>query len=511
MVDSLGIGSVGAEEQREPLVRGSALGSDVGANERPHTPPEINSFSEEAAPQEPLAYEAARQPLLPADAPAAAEESGAAAGAAAEAGEAVGLEGSTRRKRKNVCLALAFTALNTLFLACAQGPVFDMYLFILGNKSNRWVGDAESLSGVVALLVAAPVGILVDKYSRGNICKDEARLPSSPAAAAPAAAPAAAGAGDGPPFPLEPERDLAAAVSTDGAAEVNEAAAEPQGDDDPLSTLSLLHRSVPYVISVSDFVRSMGAGMTVKFFPLFFFNEYHLTPIQLCQLGFAYALSIVLFVFVAEKLAKLIGRASASQLLSLLGLIMLVAMCLVKNLPFLILTHLIRGGMQNANYPIDRSIVMDFTKSKDRGKWSAVETFTSTMWSGSAFLGGIMADTDYRLAFGVTAGMYAVAWLVYAPLVFIVPKAERAIGLSQRSPAAVVPAASAANSTASFNSLRTADAANSFAITATTATTPASPLRASSPDVSDVTEALMNHKMEKTETCFQGLLSADSI
>ncbi|KAL8272222.1 hypothetical protein Esti_003887 [Eimeria stiedai] len=364
-----------------------------------------------------------------------------------------------------------------------ERPIFDMYLFILGNKSNRWVGDAESLSGIVALLVAAPVGILVDKCSRGNICKVTCVMGMVAAACSVwglsvdslsgiilsliiwgvfwEASNSATNAlftdslvrGDRTqwfswravvrntsnamgPFlmiaffeaygdawemkrvrqmlllgtfifapsssvllwffaDVTPEGALAAS-SADGAAEGSEAAAQPQGDDDPLSSLSPLHRSVPYVISVSDFVRSMGAGMAVKFFPLFFSNQYHLTPIQLCQLGVAYALSIVFFIFVAEKLAKVIGRASASQLLSLLGLIMLVTMCVVRKLPFVILAHLVRGGMQNAIYPIDRSIVMDFTKSKDRGKWSAVETFTSTMWSGSAFLGGMMADTDYR-------------------------------------------------------------------------------------------------------------------
>lgn len=41
----------------------------------------------------------------------------------------------------------------------------------LFGSSFRWVGNTESMSGVVALLVAAPVGIVVDKYSRSKICK----------------------------------------------------------------------------------------------------------------------------------------------------------------------------------------------------------------------------------------------------------------------------------------------------------------------------------------------------
>ena len=39
-------------------------------------------------------------------------------------------------------------------------------------------------------------------------------------------------------------------------------------------------------------------------------------------------------------------------------------MCFVTDLRLLVFAHLLRGGMQNAIYPIDRSIVMDFTRSK---------------------------------------------------------------------------------------------------------------------------------------------------
>lgn len=66
-------------------------------------------------------------------------------------------------------------------------------------------------------------------------------------------------------------------------------------------------RSVPYIISVADLVRALGAGMTVKFFPLFFTNEYHLTPVQLCVVALFYALSIVLFIYIIEKLSKYTG------------------------------------------------------------------------------------------------------------------------------------------------------------------------------------------------------------
>ena len=58
------------------------------------------------------------------------------------------------------------------------------------------------------------------------------------------------------------------------------------------------------------------------------------------------------------------GRALASQLLSFLGLVMLGVMCVAVDLRLLLFAHLMRGGMQNAIYPIDRSLIVDFTKSQ---------------------------------------------------------------------------------------------------------------------------------------------------
>ncbi|XP_026189700.1 uncharacterized protein LOC34619204 [Cyclospora cayetanensis] len=490
---------------------------------------------------------------------------------------------SVPAQRRNVMLSFGFTILSTLFLSCAQGPIFDMYIFLLGNHSNKWVGNTESLSGIVSLIVAAPVGLLVDKWPKDIICKavcivgllasvlsfwgvstnsflliipslilwglfyeasngatgaiftdsltrgqrtkwfswkgmmqsastalspllmagffnaygdswDLARLrllillgiiffgpssslllwffidlyrvrPCTPAFAS-KRWPAWNGgkgvwrlsssqrrhnriAAPTDNFPSttndssssgsrgiatadsveEPMRRLLSA--TQEAPESSFSAASEEGDGAGPAAVNdeELSRSVPYIISISDFVRSMGAGMTVKFFPLFFSNDYNLSPIHLCLLSISYAFSVAIFIFFASTLSKHIGRALTSQLFSLLGLLALTAMCYLEDLRFLIAAHLLRGGMQNANYPLDRSMIVDFSKSTDRGKWSAMETFTSTLWSGSAFLGGILADKDYRYAFGVTAIVYAVAWLVYTPLVFIIPQAERAIGM----------------------------------------------------------------------------------
>ena len=72
-------------------------------------------------------------------------------------------------------------------------------------------------------------------------------------------------------------------------------------------------------MSIADFARSLGTGMTVKLFPLFFSSDSGPTPMHLCLLGMAYNLSVVLFTFIAAKLSKSIGVPSLPRPASQLG------------------------------------------------------------------------------------------------------------------------------------------------------------------------------------------------
>merc|ERR1712032_920545 len=63
-----------------------------------------------------------------------------------------------------------------------------------------------------------------------------------------------------------------------------------------------------------------------------------------------------------------------------------------------------------------------------RGLWNAVENFTSMTWSGSAFIGGVLADShDYRFTFLITAFVYAFGCTIYSSLLLIVPRKEEAV------------------------------------------------------------------------------------
>lgn len=187
-------------------------------------------------------------------------------------------------------------------------------------------------------------------------------------------------------------------------------------------------RHVPVLLSVSDFISCIGAGMTVKFFNLFFIEDQHFSPIQICVLQTAYPLVIAVFMKFTTGCSGPLGRAQTSLLFFSSNVVCLFLMSQVQLLPLLLVVFLVRGGLANSTYPIDRSILMDFTPSTQRGRWNAVASLTSMTWSGSAFVGGLLSDAhDYRFTFAITALVYFTACIVYSPLLALVPRKEASV------------------------------------------------------------------------------------
>ena len=130
------------------------------------------------------------------------------------------------------------------------------------------------------------------------------------------------------------------------------------------STIS--NSCVPYMICFNDFITCVGAGMTVKFLPLFFKNEYRFTPCQVQALYAVYLLLFGIFTWLCQQVAARLGRVQAALLFSFLGVSCLFALASVTYLPVVLIVFLLRGALQNSIYPIDRSIIMDFVHSKSR-------------------------------------------------------------------------------------------------------------------------------------------------
>ena len=85
----------------------------------------------------------------------------------------------------------------------------------------------------------------------------------------------------------------------------------------------------------------------------------------------------------------------------------------------------VRNALMNSTLGMSRSMIMDCVRKENRSKWSAVESFSSFTWSGSALIGGYLADAHgYRFSFLITAVLHYVATAALVPAFFSSRKLE---------------------------------------------------------------------------------------
>ncbi|KAK7242514.1 major facilitator superfamily protein [Aureococcus anophagefferens] len=148
-------------------------------------------------------------------------------------------------------------------------------------------------------------------------------------------------------------------------------------------------------VCAADVVSMLGSGMTIKFFPLFFWKEVGLTPIQVQVIYVLAPSGIAACSLVAQRASRRFGRVQTTVATKLAGISLLVAMS--------------RVGAGVA----------------ERARWNAAESINLFSWSGSAALGGYLIDRHgYRVTFLVTAAIQFVAALILASIALLV-RSER--------------------------------------------------------------------------------------
>eukprot|EP00475_Leptophrys_vorax_P031863 TRINITY_DN48577_c0_g1_i1.p1 TRINITY_DN48577_c0_g1~~TRINITY_DN48577_c0_g1_i1.p1 ORF type:complete len:358 (-),score=75.73 TRINITY_DN48577_c0_g1_i1:69-1142(-) len=173
---------------------------------------------------------------------------------------------------------------------------------------------------------------------------------------------------------------------------------------------------IPGIVASSDLIAGLASGMTIKFFPLFFENQCKLTPTFVSSIYVISPLMISILAWIAQKLSLKLGRIQVSTIFTCFGVSLLVSMSIrvLWDKPSVIVPiYLVRTALMNASSPLIKSVLMDYTSPEMRAKWSSLESVTSFGWSGSAVLGGILADrTGYGHTFLITASMQFLSCLV---------------------------------------------------------------------------------------------------
>lgn len=159
------------------------------------------------------------------------------------------------------------------------------------------------------------------------------------------------------------------------------------------------HRFVPYFLVMSLFCSSVGAGLIVKFLPLFFIHTHGLSPEGLSLLQCISAFVVAVLTKILGDYAHCCGRAPMSASCLAGCALCLILMSKIANLWAIFALFMLRASLATANFALIWSSLMDCTPSSQRGLWTSLISVLSMSWSASAVAGGVIASMSYEVSF----------------------------------------------------------------------------------------------------------------
>lgn len=184
--------------------------------------------------------------------------------------------------------------------------------------------------------------------------------------------------------------------------------------------------AIPVLITLTDFIGALAAGMTIKFFALFFIQMCAMQPIYISLLAVFTPLGISTAALTGQALSKRLGRLQVNLVSKLLDMFLLCCMAYVppgtgSNREILVALHLTRTAFANCGRPLLKSLMMDNVPSRHRGKFNALDSVRTFSWSGSAAAGGLLIERyGYQNTFLITAGLKLAAYIPLVPLLAFV-------------------------------------------------------------------------------------------
>ena len=197
-------------------------------------------------------------------------------------------------------------------------------------------------------------------------------------------------------------------------------------DGGPLAVHRKRSRWVAPVISASNLLMGFGSGIAYKFIPLYCMQGLRLSPIVTHGVIAGMQIAATLLNMMMRRLARCVGPIGAVVLTMGVGNASLALVCFSSELrvpvPLVALAIGTRGACMNALGGLLGAVFNDHISTANRGKWSIVQTFGKTTWSGSAFAGGALVDAiGYERTLLVPLTFHVAAMLVLLPIVRSVP------------------------------------------------------------------------------------------
>lgn len=183
-------------------------------------------------------------------------------------------------------------------------------------------------------------------------------------------------------------------------------------------------RLVPVLIASADLFGGLAAGMSIRYFPIFFLDNLNLTPRFVQVLFFCSTFGMAISGKITQKLGSTFGRLETAIFIKCLGASLFIAMvaCYQSNAPLSLICILwvLRTTLSNSVGALTKSILMDSVPPSERAKWSALESVNTFGWAGSAVLGGFLVTWQgIEFNFYLTASFQILATI---PLMFVLKK-----------------------------------------------------------------------------------------
>ena len=173
-------------------------------------------------------------------------------------------------------------------------------------------------------------------------------------------------------------------------------------------------RYVPAMVAAADVISGVAAGMSIRYFPIFFLSNLELGPVIvqvlfLVSVGLQVPISIL-----AQRGAKRIGRCKMTVVIKWIGVLFFVCMIVSFKIKLPIAATCVlwigRTACMNGTSALTKSIIMDEVPKKERARWAALESVNMFSWSGSAALGGVLVKEEGILFnFCITSALQLVA------------------------------------------------------------------------------------------------------
>lgn len=187
---------------------------------------------------------------------------------------------------------------------------------------------------------------------------------------------------------------------------------------------------------IPTLIIAVGAGLTIPFISIFFFNVHHLGTDQFSLLNSLASILVAIAAMLVPYVKKSIGYKIAipsTQSFAVLALILLATTQFYAQLTIAVylamFCFLLRQPLMNMAGPMTSELVMNYVGKKNQEMVSAL---TAAIWSGSWFISSIIfkilrqSGIAYVYIFLITAVLYAIGVVWYYALIIDYTRREKA-------------------------------------------------------------------------------------